>query len=369
MLEPDASRWMDMKNDGAHYAFVPTTKYSGNGKARQLSTLLFSLLLAPYCLLRALFSGKPDAIIYSSPHPYGYPGAWMAAKLLGAKILFEVRDIWPLSLIELAGMSPTSPVVAVTAWVEKFAYKKSDKVVSLLPCAKEHMVKHGMSPDKFVWVPNGVGDADIAASNLPRTTPAGNRVIELRREGYFVLVYAGALGEPNAIHTVLQAFALLKSSDLKVKLLLIGRGVVRKRLKEYAESESLDAVEFHDQIDKQDLMGVLRHASAGYISLRSEPIFRFGISPNKLWDYMLASLPVIFACKAANNPVDEHQCGLSADPACPQSIADAITTMYRLPEDVRENMGRSGREAVLQRYDYRELAAKLAIELESLKNK
>ncbi len=365
LLEPDSPRRVDEHKDGVHYAFVPTVRYSGNGIGRKLSMLLFSLLLAPYCLFRALKQGRPDAIIYSSPHPFGYVSAWLAAKLLRAKILFEVRDIWPLSLVELADMSPDSRVVKVTGWIEQFAYRKSDKVVSLLPCAKDHMVGKGLAPEKFVWIPNGVGGVELDSDEAITIAPLEQHVIDLRRQGNFVVIYAGALGEPNAIHTVLEAFRLLKASHPAIRLLLVGRGVMKSRLMQYAEREALTNVEFHDQIDKADVMKVLKQASAGYISLNPQPIFRFGISPNKLWDYMMAKLPVIFACKAGNNPVEDHQCGLSADPMDPESIADAIKAMSLHSDADRQRMGEAGYEAVLRLYEYKALAARFEDEIKN----
>jgi len=361
LLEPDERRWRDLAKDRARYAFVPTIKYRGNGWGRKLSMLLFSLMLAPYCLVRALLSGRPDVMVYSSPHPFGYVSTWLAARLLRSRLVFEVRDIWPLSLVELADMNPASSLVRATGWIEQFAYKRSDNVVSLLPCAKEHMVERGLSPEKFSWIPNGVDIEDAPGSESDMSVfdpmPLVQRVRELRRDGYFVVVYAGALGEPNSIETLLQAFSLLKKCPEKIKLLLIGRGVMAQQLADYANREDLFNVEFHDQIDKADVMKVLRQASAGYISLRSQPIFRFGVSPNKLWDYMLAGLPVIFACKAGNNPVADHHCGVSADPSDPVSIRDAIVQLCRLPEDERVEMGKSGHTAVLLRYEYGKLAA------------
>ena len=362
LLEPDERRWRDQTKGRARYAFVPTIKYRGNGWGRKLSMLLFSLMLAPYCLVRALFSGRPDVMVYSSPHPFGYVSTWLAARVLRARLVFEVRDIWPLSLVELADMNPASALVRATGWIERFAYRRSDKVVSLLPCAKEHMVARGLSPEKFSWIPNGVGvdDASDNESGMSGSDaiPLVQRVQELRRDGYFVVVYAGALGEPNSIDTLLQAFSLLKEYPEKIRLLLIGRGVMARQLIDYANSENLSNVEFHDQIDKADVLKVLRQASAGYISLRSQPIFRFGVSPNKLWDYMLAELPVVFACKAGNNPVADHHCGISADPADPVSIRDAIVQLCRLAPRERDRMGACGRQAVLRHYEYEKLAAK-----------
>jgi len=104
------------------------------------------------------------------------------------------------------------------------------------------------------------------------------------------------------------------------------------------------------------VQGLLREASAGYISLRPEPLFRFGVSPNKLFDYMLAALPVLFAVRAGNDPVAEAGCGISIDPGDPQAISAAIRRLAALTEEARQAMGERGRAYVLQRHGYRQLA-------------
>jgi len=352
----DSSLQKDTCKNGVHYAFVPTSTYKGNGIGRKLSMLLFSLLLFPYCCIKAIKIGKPETIIYSSPHPFGYIGAWLSAKVLGARLVFEVRDIWPLSLIELAGMNPEARVVRLTGWIEKYAYKHSDKVVSLLPFADEHMVSRGMAPEKFVWIPNGVGELD---PEQPKNGPASDlekHVRDLKSKGCFIVIYAGSLGEPNAIQGVLEAFAILKEEKPDIRLLLVGKGELRGQLREYAERHALSNVEFHDPVDKSDVMEVLKCASAGYISLKPQPIFRFGISPNKLWDYMLARLPIIFACKAANNPVEESGCGFTVEPTDPVSIAAAINRMSELSREDLRALGDAGYRAVQAHYTYEILA-------------
>src|SRR5690606_18186674 len=129
-----------------------------------LSMLIFALMLLPFCLFQAFKRGRPDAIIYSSPHPFGVVSCWLAARLLGARFVFEVRDIWPLSLIELGGLKSGNPLVRVTGWIESFAYARADKVISLLPCAESHMTSKGLAAGKFLWVPNGVDSTDIPAA-------------------------------------------------------------------------------------------------------------------------------------------------------------------------------------------------------------
>ncbi len=356
LLEPDDMRTGSTRVNGVEFAYVPTLRYMGNGLGRMLSMLMFALMLLPFCVFQTVKRGRPDAIIYSSPHPFGVITCWLAARLLRAKFVFEVRDIWPLSLIELGGLKASNPLVRVTGWIERFAYARSDKVISLLPCAESHMIEKGLGADKFLWVPNGVDSGDIDASADVRKIELVKYVKDLKNQGIFIVIYAGAHGEPNALEGLVRSARLLKASGANVRIILVGKGERKEKLKAIDVQEASGLIEFFDQQPKEVIMAALKFASAGYISLKSEPIFRFGLSPNKLWDYMLLSLPVIFACKAGNDPVGDYNCGFSADPNSPEEIASVISRLMSLGESELLEMGRRGHKAVLEHYTYEKLA-------------
>lgn len=358
LLQPDKSHYASTTVDGVFYAYVPTPTYRGNGLARMLSMLVFSILLLPRCLLLAISRGRPDAIIYSSPHPFAVVSCWMAARLLRATFVFEVRDIWPLSLVELGGWKASSLLTRITAWIERFAYVRADKVISLLPYAEQHMLNSGLAPGKFSWIPNGV---DATGVELPPIRPFNElvqRVQVLREQGVFVIIYAGAHGEPNVLEGLIRSSGVLKEHAANIRIVMVGKGERKTTLQAIAEQCSGDLVEFYDQQSKEDVMAALKFASAGYLSLKLQPIFRFGISPNKLWDYMFAGLPIIFACQAGNDPVSEYGCGVSVNPEDPEEIADAVRRLMALSDSERSAMGRRGQEAVLANYSYKKLAGR-----------
>lgn len=356
LLEPDEKRSGVTCVNGAEYAYVPTLRYLGNGVGRMLSMLIFTMMLLPFCLILALKRGTPDAIIYSSPHPFGVVSCWLAARLLGAKFVFEVRDIWPLSLVELGGLKADNPLVRVTGWIERFSYARADKIISLLPCAEPHMADKGLAAGKFLWVPNGVDSSDISPDSAVSSSDLVRHVQVLKEQGVFVVIYAGAHGEPNALEGLVRSAGLLRERGASIRIILVGKGECKEQLKAIAAQDASGLVEFFDQQPKETIMAVLKLASAGYISLKSEPIFRFGVSPNKLWDYMLVGLPVIFACKAGNDPVSDYDCDVSADPDAPEDITAAIFRLLLLSEDERRTMGQRGRDAVLEHYTYESLA-------------
>jgi glycosyltransferase involved in cell wall biosynthesis len=340
--------------DGAIYEFIDSPTYAGNGlgRLRNMATFTLQLVLQGQALARR--HGRPAMIIASSPHPYAWLAVHHLALRFKARAVFEVRDLWPLSLVELAGVSPSHPLVRATAWLERHAYRSADAVVSLLPGTLEHMRGLGLDPARWHYIPNGVDDS---VPGICTDQPCTLLARKWRSQGRTVIVYAGALGRPNHVESLVQAMALQRDAGQPLAAVIVGRGELQGHLRELVAQLRLeDRVALFEQIPKHDVLGLLREASAGYISLRPEPLFRFGVSPNKLFDYMLAALPVLFAVRAGNDPVVEAGCGVSVDPGDPQAISAGIAQLAALTEEARQAMGERGRAYVVQRHGYRQLA-------------
>ena len=111
-----------------------------------------------------------------------------------------------------------------------------------------------------------------------------------------------------------------------------------------------------EQIPKRAILSLLRQADVGFISLRPEPLFRFGVSPNKLFDYMLAGLSVIFAVRAGNDPILDAGCGYSVNPSQPDAISAALTALSSMTPSARREMGRRGQAWVERHHSYAVLA-------------
>ena len=166
--------------------------------------------------------------------------------------------------------------------------------------------------------------------------------------------YCGAHGLADALESLVEAGSLLR--DRRVALVLVGQGPEKATLQRKAEQARLTDVSFLPPVPKVSIPVLLDSLDALFIGLKRTPIFRFGISPNKLIDYMMAGKPVIQAIEAGNDLVTESGCGFSIPPEDPRAIADAVLQLMRLSPAEREAMGRKGREYVMAHHDYRVLA-------------
>lgn len=338
------------------YCFVKCPSYSGNGFGRLWNMLRFSWNFFRNSSDYLEKYGKPDVLVASSPHPYVFLATHFVAKKYRASSIFEVRDLWPLSLVELAGVSRFHPLIILTGWIERFAYKKANRVVSLLPNTFSHMAGRGISVDRWSYIPNGIEVEEAIHSDVDHECIALAKKWSLN--GDVVFLYAGALGRPNHLESLIEAVNILKRRGVcGIKSIIVGRGEQAAELKRKIQDYDLSReIEMFDQIPKKSVMRLMQMVDAGYISLRPEAIFRFGISPNKLFDYMLAELPVIFAVKAGNDPVAEAGCGFSAEPGSADDVANAMHKIFSLSRFQRKEMGKKGRSYVLAHHDYASLA-------------
>lgn len=345
--------------EDVHYTWLKTPAYSGNGIGRVRNMLSFTGQLTRYSGDLAQLH-RPDVVIASSTYPLDNYPAKRIARAAGARLVYEVHDLWPLSPMELGEMSPRHPFIMLMQWAENFAYKNCDRVISMLPCARSHMMEHGLEPGKFHHVPNGIDVEEWCQNHIDIPAEHKQALDRLRVGGRFLVCYAGAHGPANALDRLLEAAELLRGSQ--VHFVLVGQGPEKDNLIRLAEG--LDNVEFLPPVPKACIPDLLERMDALYIGLAHTPLFRFGISPNKLMDYMMAAKPIIQSIDAGNDLVRDSGCGISVSSEHPQAIADAILSLVNTNPSEREAMGKRGREYVLEHHDYAVLAKRFLEALE-----
>ncbi len=342
--------------EGIRYRFFDTPSYQGNGLGRIRNMLAFVGAVWKEAG-RLAVELKPDAVIASSTYPLDiYPARRIAraAKAHGAKarLIYEVHDLWPLSPMELGNIPAWHPFIVGMQKAENDAYRSADRVVSMLPRAEAHMRAHGMAPEKFAYLPNGIDvpEWEAATDALPE---AHREVLaRLRAQGRFIVGYAGSHGLSNALHHLIDAARLLEG--LPVTLVLVGQGPSKDALQ--SSAAGMDNVVFLPPLPKGGVPALLEAMDALFLGWNRVPLYRFGISPNKLMDYMMAAKPVVHSVEAGNDPVAESACGVSVPPEDPEAIAQAIRTLMTTDPAERAAMGARGRAFVRAHHDYRILA-------------
>lgn len=339
---------------GVPYLFIPTPSYQGNHIRRVVNMLAFTgrLWLQAKRIARQY---NPDFVIASSTYPLDIWPCHRIARACGARLVYEVHDLWPLSPVELGGFSRRHPYIQLLQKAENFACRHSDKVVSLLPLTLEHLQEHGMQKDNFLYIPNGVVTQDW---NTTCEVPAEHKTCldRAHHEGRLVVGYTGAHGIANALDPLLDAAKLVQ--ELPVSFLLVGNGPEKERLMQRSRESGLNHVFFAASVSKHQLPALLQQMDFLYVGFQKQTLYRFGVSPNKMFDYMMAGKPIIQAIKAGNNPVEEAGCGLAVEPDNPEAIAAAIRSLLAMSPEERERLGKKGRVHVMEHHDYKILALK-----------
>lgn len=349
------------KIEGIRYLWLKTPGYQGNDIKRVFNMLKFSLMLFSY-KSEIVYDCKPDVVIASSPHPFMIFGASKIASISRAKLIFEVRDLWPLSLVELGGISHLHPFIKFMQWTENYAYRVSDNVVSLLPKADEYMFQHGMNPYKFIHIPNGIDVKEWENnSDIPLPQFHNNVFNKLKQENRFIIGYTGAHGLANALENLIESAALLQKYP--VTFVLVGQGPQKNILQNKVKENGVTNVVFLPAVPKLLIPEILGAMDALFIGWKKESLYRYGISPNKLLDYMMAAKPIIHAVEAGNDIVAESGCGISVPPGNPRVLADAIIQLLNMTTTERTVMGLRGKEYVMCHHDYRVLAKRFLDEL------
>lgn len=337
--------------DGIRYLWIPTPAYSSAGRIGRVSNI-FAFVMRVW--MTNLPIQRADVIICTSHHPFAIHPARFLARRFRARLVFEVRDLWPLTLIELGGATQRHPFIKLMQFSEDYAYKHADKVISVLPAAKDYMVEHGMHPDKFLYVPNGV-DMDEALQNV-ELPPAYIDIIEkLRSEGKFLVGYAGRVGLSNALHSLIDAIGQCTNSN--IALIILGDGSHVSELKSQAKRIGVEGrIVFLNSVPKSQVYNFLERMDVVYIGLQSQPLFRFGVSPTKINDYMLAAKPIIYAIDAPGNPVTECGAGISCGAENAIEISGALYHLSAMCQKDLSEMGNRGRQWIINNRDYRVLA-------------
>lgn len=305
--------WCSERPAGIRWTWLWVSPYLNNNWKRQLNMLSFcvhlALRLAPAALFGRFIGNAPDVILASSPQlPAAFTCLWIA-RLSGIPFVLEVRDLWPQVLIDQGGKSPRSPMVRLLGWMERQLYRQASTVVVLAKGAEAYVRERGAR--QTAWLPNGPDLELFAPQPLPSNSFG------------FTVLYAGAHGEANALENVIVAARVLEQQHETVRFRFVGDGPEKQALIQMARD--LQSVSFEDPVPKAQIPSLMAEADAIILSLRDVPLFRYGVSPNKLYDAYALGRPVVTTVAGAiNAEVEEHRLGVTAPPGDPQSLASAI---------------------------------------------
>ncbi len=336
-------------HDGVDFLWYPTPLYAGNGIGRFTNMIWFAL--RAFLLGKGSLAGVPTVVVGSTVHPLAALAALGVAWRWRLPFVFEVRDIWPQSLVDLGRLSERHLATRILNWIESILLRNAREVITLLPTSEAYLVSKGARPGNISYIPNGV---DFTL--LKHTPPVEKRTGELR------LMYLGSHGEAHSLHHIVMAAKKIKEDTTfdgaSISFDFYGEGPEKRRLIDLAAKYELGNVRFRPAVPKQEISSVAADADGFILNMPEAGVFKHGISPNKLFDYMAFGRPVLFCCNSKFNPVRDANAGLSVEPESPTALVEAISELLRMGHAQRLAMGARGLQYVQAGHDVIGLGAR-----------
>lgn len=351
--------------DGIKYVWIKTRSYKGNSVGRAINIYQF---LSKIRLNATKIADKynPDVVIASSTYPMDTYVAQKICKLSGAVLIHEVHDMWPICPMELYNFSKYNPIIMYIQAAENSFCKHSDGIVSIQPCAEQYYLQHGMPKGNFYHIPNGIVKEDWNNSvSLPVEM---NKVIDKLHEKYKrIICFFGSHTKSYALDYLLKAAERCKKES--IAFLFVGDGNKKKELIQLKNRLNLDSVIFMNPVSKQCIPSLLSKVDGIYIGALNNAMFKYGSCMNKTYDAMMSGKPIIFANPAPNNYVEDYKCGITAAAEDVNDLERAIKKFLQLDDKTLEEMGKRGKKAVLEHFEYENLSREFLKIIKLIKTK
>lgn len=344
--------------ENIRYVWVKTTPYERNNWKRVLN--IISYTLRGYKVAKKV-TGKPDLIFGTLVHPLAALLGYFVSRKKKSLYYFEERDLWPETLLHLGKISRKHPAIVFLSKLELFLYKKADKIVVLFNKADQYVEQRGIDRNKVIYIPNGV-DLERYKHSDHLSDLMQQQFVKLKDK--FIAVYTGAHGLANNLEVLLDTASILKENK-NIHFLFIGEGVEKDTLIKRKEKEGLDNVTFAPAVPKEEIPAVLKRSDVGLISMLDADMYKWGVSLNKGYDYMAASLPTIIRCSIDETIIEQSGGGFKVKTA--EEMADAIHHLYKNSSEALD-MGQKARQFVEKYYSWDQLSDRLIESYEEEKN-
>lgn len=361
-LITDGSPYIRREYDGLKFVHINVPKYSGNGLSRKINLLLFPYRLWKYT---KRLGEKPDVIVNDlGVMAMRFP--FKIAKWYNVSIISEVRDLWPESIIEYGLLRRNSLLAKFLYAVERQIYRKSDAVVFTMEGGYDYIKERGWEKDiprsKVHYINNGV-DLEVFRYNRDHFQIEDP---DLKNPALFKVVYVGAIRHVNNLGLVLDAAKKVK--DPRVKFLIWGGGDEHSALERRLADERIENVVFKGYVEKKYIPYIVSQADINLIHSgeQGEPLMRFGISANKMFDCFAAERLTLMDIPAKYNPLVKWKAGIVVNSA--KEIPEGIERIQALSEEERAALRKNARRAA-EEYDYKNLTRKLLEVIERVERK
>ena len=340
--------FMFQEIDDIDYCWIKTLRYRKRGIRQVFNQLDF----VKNCFMNSkkIVRQAPDAVIASSPHPFvSYFGKYMASKH-GAKFVYEIRDLWPLAMKELGGFSNLHPYIAALKSAEKFSVKNADMVVSVKQGDFEYLSdEYNLAKNRFAYIPNGLDGASWTLNEIP------NRFVSRLPTEKFLIGFVGALSAAYDIAALISAAEKLSKIDANIHFVIAGSGQELTKYKSICRRKGLKNIDFLGYIETKYVPKLLQYFDLCYIGLKKARVYEYGMSANKIFEYMIAEKPILASYYTKYDPIGYAKCGITVSPGNVDDIVAGVLSMRKKSKTELDKLGKNGKKYFFEQHDFRVL--------------
>ena len=298
--------------------------------------------------------GDFDLVVCTTPPLLLTSSAVKIAKVKRAKLVLDVRDIWPDVAYEMGSFAPSSLYGRFFAHEARKAYAAAALVASVSP-GKVRKLKNRVPNGDVILVPNGIDESLL--DNEDDLSLAEH----LRLEESPACVYVGNIGLAQGLGTLLD----IAKARPSVRFLLLGDGADRAKLQERVTLEGIGNVEFCGTVDARGVYTVLKRAAISYVPLVSSRL-RDSI-PTKMYEALACGCPVLLTASGdAADLLDACGLGKHASPEEPDALLAAFDWLMAHPFSDEERAAASA--WVIENHSRQRFAKLFVKEIEQLES-
>lgn len=274
-----------------------------------------------HAAVQGLFVKKPDIVIGSSPQPFSVFAAWFIAKLKRKPFIFEIRDLWPESVVAVDAMGKHNILLQFFGWMIKHMYRAADVIVSVTDSFKTQLAQQHVNPAKIIIAKNGI--------NIDEINPSISKAFlreKYQLQNKFVAGYIGTIGMAHDVMTLVRAAKL--NLDPQVHFVIMGAGAQADEVKQQAAE--LTNVTFIDKGTRQEALDVLNMLDVSIVHLKDTPLFR-RVIPSKIFEIMALGKPILMGVKGESRDIviEQAKAGYAFEPENPKSLNAALAKLQK----------------------------------------
>ncbi|HQL36470.1 MAG TPA: glycosyltransferase family 4 protein [Bacillota bacterium] len=343
---PDSKETYNYESYGnLTHVWIKTMKYSKSASFKRILSW-FDFEYKLYRMDRKRLK-KPDIVIISSLSLLTILYGIHLKKKYNCKLVFEVRDIYPLTLTEDLGVSKWNPAVILLGVIEKIGYNKADIIVGTMPNLKEHVEETIGYKKEVFYSPIGIhavwANEAVKSDKVDQLFPKGR---------HFIIGYAGSMGISNALDCFVEAIERMDEYE-DIYFILVGDGDLKPLYME--RLSKLKNVTLGPKLKQSEVPYFLSKCDLLYLSTKDSKVWKYGQSMNKLIDYMMSGRPVVASYSGYQSMLNEANSGIFIKTNDTNEIIDAVFRFKNMTSEERFAYGDRGKKWVMGNHNYEKI--------------